>query len=79
MTLKTYEICVEKDVDIITQAQMVVTLVNDGWLVCAIDCNNPTVATFYKWFDIECGDIEAYTNTINNTDATLRIVDVINR
>lgn len=79
MKLKNYEICIEKDVDIITQAQMVVALTTNGWEVFATDCNNPTILTFYKWVDIQCDNIEAYTNAINNADCTLRIVDVINK
>lgn len=75
MTLKTYEICIEKDVDI-TNAQVIIKLHNDDWEICMIDNLNPTVITFFKWLTVECEDIKQYETIINSIDKSLRIVTI---
>lgn len=73
MTPKKYEICIEKDVDI-TNAQAVLNMSRAGWKAYATDYINPVIITFYKWFTIECDDLEEYILLINNIDTSLRIV-----
>ena len=73
MTLKTYEICIEKDVDI-TNAQAVLNMNRAGWKTYATDYINPVLVTFYKWFTVECDDIEEYEFLINTIDPSLRMI-----
>ena len=73
MTLKTYEICIEKDVDI-TNAQAVLDMHRGGWMPYATDYINPVRITFFNYFTIECDNIVEYINLINSFDTSLRVV-----
>ena len=73
MTPKTYQIYVEKDVDILN-AQGLLNLKRAGWTALTTDYLNPTIVTVYNWFEVECDDIKEYKQFVNSIDQSIRII-----
>ena len=79
MKKKTYSICIEKDLDIVNDAQVVVDIINNGWNITVNNYANPLIVTVFKWFTIECDDIETYKEIIFNygSETGMRLTDCI--